>query len=210
MPAVGLTVPVLVIGPHDLITTSVVAALRAHGFDSTERNAHPVAPETGGGVAVVNLDIADAAGIVAETARCGWSVVAVGHVADPERMAAAVAAGASAQVMRSVPLDELIGVVQGLVDGGPAMPDEERQVWLKVDRVARVRVEARRMRLDSLTGREFEVLRRLERGERAADIAVNAVVAISTVRSHIRSILVKLEVSSQQQAIELYREARRP
>jgi DNA-binding NarL/FixJ family response regulator len=65
-------------------------------------------------------------------------------------------------------------------------------------------------RTDETTDRAYsEVLRRLERGQKAADIAVDAVVAISTVRTHIRSILVKLEVSSQQQAIGLYREARR-
>jgi DNA-binding CsgD family transcriptional regulator len=35
------------------------------------------------------------------------------------------------------------------------------------------------------------------------------VLAMSTVRTHIRSILVKLEVNSQQHAIAIYRETRR-
>jgi DNA-binding CsgD family transcriptional regulator len=51
------------------------------------------------------------------------------------------------------------------------------------------------------------VLRRLERGQKkAADIAVDAVLPMRTVRTHIRSILVKLEVNSQHHTIAIYRE----
>jgi DNA-binding NarL/FixJ family response regulator len=89
------------------------------------------------------------------------------------------------------------------------MPDEQRRTWLEVHRVTQERIEARRQRLDALTDREFEVLRLLERGHKAGDIARHAVLSIATVRTHIRSILRKLEVNSQQQAIEFYREARR-
>ncbi|MFD1523405.1 hypothetical protein [Pseudonocardia yunnanensis] len=38
---------------------------------------------------------------------------------------------------------------------------------------------------------------------------MDAVLAMSTMRVHIRSILVKLEVNSQQNAIPIYRETRR-
>jgi DNA-binding NarL/FixJ family response regulator len=89
------------------------------------------------------------------------------------------------------------------------MSREERATWHDIHAAALLELDARRQRLDALTEREFEVLRRLERGQKAAEIAAEAVVAISTVRTHIRSILVKLEVNSQQQAIALYRETRR-
>jgi DNA-binding NarL/FixJ family response regulator len=89
------------------------------------------------------------------------------------------------------------------------MSAQERTAYLELHRSTQVLVEVRRRQLDALTDREFEVLQRLERGQRAADIARDAVVATSTVRAHIRAILEKLKVHSQHQAVEVYREVRR-
>jgi DNA-binding NarL/FixJ family response regulator len=49
----------------------------------------------------------------------------------------------------------------------------------------------------------------MERGQKAVEISAEMTVAMSTVRSHIRGILAKLEVNSQQRAVELYRATRR-
>lgn len=56
-----------------------------------------------------------------------------------------------------------------------------------------------------LTPRERAVLDRLAGGTRAAGIAAEFVVSVSTVRTQIRSILAKLEVSSQLEAVALVR-----
>jgi two-component system nitrate/nitrite response regulator NarL len=198
------SVPVLVVGPHDLVTTSVVIALQANGFAAEEReiNGSCAFPrvDRARGVVVVNLDLPEGVGLVARAVTSGWPTLVVGQQTDRERTAAAVAAGAAAYVPRSCPRDVLVRTV---------LMAKERMAWLELHRVARAEVNTRRRRLDLLTDREFEVLRRLERGQKAADIAVNAVLAMSTVRTHIRSILVKLEVNSQQHAIAIYRETRR-
>jgi DNA-binding NarL/FixJ family response regulator len=207
-------VPVLVVGPHDMVTTSVVIALKANGFAAEKRDlngprpAFP-RPDRGGGIVVVNLDLPESVGLIAQAVRAGWQTLAVGRKNDRERAAAAVAAGAAAYVPRSAPVDVLVRAVLSIVSGRPVMLTGERRAWLELHRTARAEVDTRRRHLDLLTDREFEVLRRLERGQKAADIAVDAVVAMSTVRTHIRSILVKLEVKSQQEAIALYRETRR-
>jgi DNA-binding NarL/FixJ family response regulator len=60
-------------------------------------------------------------------------------------------------------------------------------------------------RLRRLTAREQEILHLLAHGERAAVIAEEASVSLSTVRSQIRSILTKLEVNSQLEAVALLR-----
>lgn len=202
---------VLVVGPSDLVTTSVTAALCARGFATDAPLAGgplPAAPGDGG-AAVVNLDVPDAPALVAAAVRLGWHVVAVFRPAAPERVAAAVAAGALAVVSRTASLSELLDAIADVLTGGAGMSAEERATLLDVHRCAVAEVESGRRRLDLLTEREFEVLKRLERGQKAADISLDAVVAVSTVRTHIRSILVKLEVNSQQQAVELYRETRR-
>jgi DNA-binding CsgD family transcriptional regulator len=56
---------------------------------------------------------------------------------------------------------------------------------------------------ERLTPKEREVLMALMRGETAQQISRTAFVSLPTVRSHIRSILVKLGVSSQLGAVVL-------
>lgn len=200
---------VLVVGPHDLVTTSMIAALRTRGFHVQERNGeaalHPAPGDRD--LAIINLPVH--AGFVRAAVRAGWQVIAVFGDGETWSAAAAVAHGAAAAIPRSAPLDELLGAVARLAGGGPGMTPEERREHLQLHRLMQARLDARRRQLDALTDREFEVLQRLERGQRAADIAKDAVVATSTVRTHIRSILEKLDVHSQRQAVEAYREARR-
>jgi DNA-binding NarL/FixJ family response regulator len=210
----SIVVPVLVVGPPDLVTTSVVSALQANGLAAERREVNGSGsgfprPSRGGGVVVVNLDFPESVGLVAEAVTSGWPTLVVGRQTDRERTAAAVAAGAAAYVPGSCPLEVLVHTVLQVSAGRAVMMTKERLAWLELHRVARAEVDTRRRRLDLLTDREFEVLRRLERGQKAADIAVDAVLAMSTVRTHIRSILVKLEVNSQQHAIAIYRETRR-
>ena len=68
------------------------------------------------------------------------------------------------------------------------------------------RDRARRMAL--LTAREREVLRLLAEGTRAVGIAEHFVVSVATVRSQIQSILAKLEVKSQLEAVALHNQQR--
>jgi DNA-binding CsgD family transcriptional regulator len=57
-----------------------------------------------------------------------------------------------------------------------------------------------------LSPREREVLELLTEGMRAAAIAEYFVVSMPTVRTQIRSILAKLDVSSQLEAVALFRQ----
>jgi DNA-binding NarL/FixJ family response regulator len=204
-------VPVLVVGPNDLVTTSVGTALNTRGFAvQAWTGGGPLpAPPGRGGVAIVNLDLPDPAERVSYAVVAGWSVLVLSRASEPERTAAAVAAGAHAQVSRRAPLDALVHTVTELRAGLPGMTEEQRAAWMDVHHRVLQEVDAGRRRLDLLTDREFEVLQRMERGQKAAEISAEARVAISTVRSHIRSILTKLEVNSQQRAVELYRDTRR-
>ena len=59
--------------------------------------------------------------------------------------------------------------------------------------------------VSQLTPRERAVLQRLARGQKAAAIAQDNGVSLETVRSQIRSIRVKLGVSSQLEAVALLR-----
>jgi DNA-binding NarL/FixJ family response regulator len=68
--------------------------------------------------------------------------------------------------------------------------------------------EVRRSALARLTRRETEVLALLGRGARAAQIARQLGVSPATVRNHVQSILKKLGVHSQLEAVLLARDPR--
>jgi DNA-binding NarL/FixJ family response regulator len=64
-------------------------------------------------------------------------------------------------------------------------------------------MEAAKGGFDRLSARERQVLSALMRGETARDISRESFVSLPTVRSQIRSILIKLGVSSQLGAVVL-------
>ena len=56
--------------------------------------------------------------------------------------------------------------------------------------------------LEPLSERELEVLRLLEQGASNQEIAQGLVLALSTVKSHVRTVLAKLEASNRTQAVK--------
>jgi DNA-binding NarL/FixJ family response regulator len=124
----------------------------------------------------------------------------------PRRFPAAVAAGAIGFVPKAEPIETLLDVVGNAVEGRAVLSAQERDTWLGIHRRATAAARQRRTKLGRLTSRERDVLELLARGERAGAIAEEAVVSLTTVRSQIRSILTKLEVNSQLEAVALLRE----
>jgi len=188
-------------GRHDVIEVPVThdpagvpATVRRHGVD----------------VAVADLALGsgrDGTQLVAAFRHGGARVIVVTGVTDPQRQLAALDAGAEQVVQKSAPLPQLLLTIEAAL-GGRALPGERQRRELQ-DRLHRLRRE-RGVDLESfarLTPREREVLAALVAGHRARRIAVDASVSITTVRSQIRSILAKLEVSSQLEAVALAREA---
>ncbi|WP_214402285.1 helix-turn-helix transcriptional regulator [Pseudonocardia lacus] len=210
MQRVSTHLRVVLFGPDNLTVTAALAALQARGL-AAERlvatDREPAHRQLAGppGVLVVDLDAPGAVGVVRSVAAAGWTVVLLGGDAQHARIAVAVAAGAVAHVPKSAPFTRLLEVIE---DGRP-MPADERARWLDLYRSTQATVAYQVQRLAQLSSREREVLQHLVEGRRAADICAALFLSITTVRTHIRSILVKLEVNSQTQAVELYREVAR-
>ncbi|MFC5994863.1 DNA-binding response regulator [Pseudonocardia hispaniensis] len=209
--------PVLVVDDHELVREALVAGLHAHriaalGCGQTtvdgiarEAAAHPAGLvlldlELGRGPRGTPLNGVDA---IATLRAAGWSVLVVSAGRRPPQIAAAIAAGAIGLVPKSASFTTLFQTVRRALAGLPVMTEQERQGWLELDRRQRAEAERRAVLLARLTTRERLVLERLAEGHRAAEIAAEFVVSVTTVRSQIRSILVKLEVSSQLGAVAL-------
>jgi DNA-binding NarL/FixJ family response regulator len=214
--------PVLVVDDHELFSTALTAAFRAHGFDARHVSAAGLrdflARRAHGSTGLALLDLeadfgpadafrpwASGSRLVRSLCELGWKVLAVSSSRDTLEVAAAIACGAIGSLSKSTSFDDLVDTVVTASEDRAVMSDAEHRAWLHRHRRARERELALSRLLDRLSIREREVLEMLTEGHRAAAIAEGSVVSITTVRSQIRAILTKLEVNSQLEAIALLR-----
>jgi DNA-binding NarL/FixJ family response regulator len=99
------------------------------------------------------------------------------------------------------PLSSILATARRINEGKPVMTFEERESLLRAWHQGRSELAETMTRLSLLTARESQVLGRLMRGCTVHDIAAHSVVSEATVRTQVKSILAKLEVSSQLAAV---------
>lgn len=214
------TYSVLIVDDHELFSTSLRVALRTHGieaeqadpdgYDSVTARAASTLP----GLVVLDLDLGmDSAGrwlhgapLVAALRELRWQVLVVSGSNDMPGTAAAVAAGAIGVVPKSSSFEGLLETVVKAASGQAVMSETERRRWSDRDRGYRARQRELSRKLGRLSRRESEVLDLLAEGHRAAAIAERFMVSMTTVRTQVRSILTKLEVNSQLEAVALVRQ----
>ncbi|MGH3523661.1 MAG: LuxR C-terminal-related transcriptional regulator, partial [Mycobacterium sp.] len=208
---------VLVVDDHELFSISLVIALRWHGLRAEQVRTVSVEAILAGakdlptGVAVLDLNLGqDADGQrlngcdLVGTLRCqGWTVIVVSASSDERRIAAAIAAGAIGSVPKSASFDTLLSAILSAVTGKTLLSESEQRIWLDLHRRHLAEEHELALQLERLTKRERAVLEMLAEGHRAATIADKFVVSLTTVRSQIQSILSKLAVNSQLEAVAL-------
>lgn len=131
----------------------------------------------------------------------GARVVVLTGSLDERRWGGCLAAGAVLVMVKSRPLTDVLDAVRRIRDGLPVLDGAEHDRLVTRWRHEQPRGEEDRNRLALLTGREAEVLGELMAGHNVLDIARARVVSEGTVRAQVRSILAKLEVSSQVAAV---------
>lgn len=200
---------VVVIDDHALLADSVVMTLRQSGLDA--RSMSWELPNLGqmvleGEPDLVLLDlfldegVATSNSLLETFVDSGILVVVVTATHDPLLHARCLEIGACGVVEKSQPIDQLIDAVHRALRGEAVMSVSKVAELHQVLDAAR-RVAVPRTPLDALTAREKLVLRAMMRGEAAARIARDHQVSILTVRTHIRSVLAKLDVHSQLEAV---------
>ena len=113
----------------------------------------------------------------------------------------ALNAGASGFLLKRTRPEELIGGIHTVAAGDSLLsPSVTRRV---IDRMAGepVPAVARSKRLEALTPREREVLELVARGLSNGEIAASLVVEESTVKTHVKRILMKLRLRDRVQAV---------
>lgn len=103
----------------------------------------------------------------------------------------AMRAGASAYILKSMPMDELLDVIRAVHAGRRHVPPEV---------AARL---AEHMGEDDLTARELEVLRLIRDGYRNKQIADQLTISENTVNFHIKNLMDKLRANDRTHAVTI-------
>ena len=158
-------------------------------------------------IAVVDLNLPDGSGkdFITELVASNPNAKALVLTAfsERERIAQAIEVGAAGTLHKSSSIDDIVDAVRRLHAGEQLLSQQE--VIEAVRLVSRQRREDREAELmiGKLTPRELEVLQTLAEGLSDKEIAEKLYVGIGTVRTHVTSILAKLEVQSRLQALVL-------
>ena len=148
-------------------------------------------------------EVGDSIPLIAPLRALGARVVVVTGEPSRARWGRCIEAGADAVISKAVSFDELLEHITRVLGDASGVMQSERDELLACAR-EEARVERQRLeRFRRLTARECEVLDALMDGIGPEEIASMSFVSITTVRSHIRAILQKLEVSSQLAAVAL-------
>jgi DNA-binding NarL/FixJ family response regulator len=156
-------------------------------------------------VAVVDLGLPDGYGadLVAELRRVNprAQTLVLSASLDRVEIARAVENGAAAVLHKTVPFEEVVHAVRRLRAGETLIPVAEATDLLLVAGRQRRLEEADRSAIAQLTPREREVLQLLAEGRDSQRIADSLFISLRTERNHVASILSKLGVHSQLQAL---------
>jgi DNA-binding NarL/FixJ family response regulator len=147
--------------------------------------------------------VGDGAALVQPLSRAGIAVLIVTASLDRARWGECLRSGARAVLPKRTPLRSILEAIRLLDEGRAVITREQREELIGRFHAERADVAYLRRKLDLLTTRERQVLGDLMTGRAVRQIASDAVVSESTVRSQVKSILVKLEVSSQLAAVGL-------
>jgi DNA-binding NarL/FixJ family response regulator len=157
-------------------------------------------------IALLDLDLGrfgDGAALIEPLSRAGTNVVVITASGDLGRWGGCIRLGARKVISKSRPLRETLATVRRLDQGLPVMTSEEVSTLVQHWRRYREEIEAKRELLARLTPRERAVLGEMQQGRTVREIARDSVVSEATVRTQVKSILGKFEVSSQLAAVGL-------
>jgi two-component system, NarL family, nitrate/nitrite response regulator NarL len=197
---------VVLLEDHGLIAHTVAAALAGRDVDvvvvdpADEEDLTAALLASGPDLALLDLDLGPrgtSLELVGPLTDAEVPVVVVTGVTDPVRRAECVAAGAVGVLDKSGSFDTLVASIERVLAHGTLLSNHDRDEHLALLRGHTAAERERSAPFERLTRREAEVLGALMRGRSVEQIATSEVVSVTTVRTHIRGILTKLEVGTQ-------------
>ncbi|MDP3892412.1 LuxR C-terminal-related transcriptional regulator [Nocardioides sp.] len=161
-------------------------------------------------VALLDLDlglVGNGMRLVEPLTQAGVAVVVVTGTIDDAIWGEALRFGARRVLPKDTPFNEILATIRRITQGLAVTTPDERDALLRAWHDERAETQQARERLERLTRREAEVLAHLIEGHQVREVARIGVVSEATVRTQVKSILAKLEVSSQLAAVGIARQA---
>jgi DNA-binding NarL/FixJ family response regulator len=209
-------VAVLVVDDHRLVAEALTSLLSEHpevhvvGSAGSVAEAVTVGAATRPDVVLMDFRLPDGDGTVAaRQIREEHPEVAVLFLSaehSDEAMLMAVEAGACGYISKDTGPDELVSAIRRAADGEFLLPAATMSRLLARQREVRQQELEQQRLLDELTPREQQILSLLATGANNRTIAAQLGIAYGTVRTHVRSLLEKLDSSSRLQAVSTARE----
>jgi DNA-binding NarL/FixJ family response regulator len=203
---------ILVVDDHPLTRDALAALLTQGGFEVVGEAAdgyealelaHALQPD------LVLLDLSmpglDGLGVLPRlrAAAPSCEVVVLTASGTEENLLAAIRGGAAGYLLKSEPPERIVDFLRGVANGEAALSGEiARRLLDQVRAGGRVNGGVPDDIAGALSAREVEVLLLLDEHLSTDDIAKRLFISEHTVRSHVKSMLRKLGVSSRREALE--------
>jgi DNA-binding NarL/FixJ family response regulator len=210
---------VLVVDDHPLTRDALSSLLVQGGFDvageagdgeEAIRRAAELQPE----LVLLDLSMPGLDGLSAlprlRAAAPGCEVVVLTASGTEENLLAAIRGGAAGYLLKSEPPERIVSFLRGVANGEAALSGQVARRLLEQLRTGgRISGGVPDGIAEALSAREVEVLLLLDEHLSTDDIAKRLYISEHTVRSHVKSMLRKLGVSSRRDALEQLALARR-
>lgn len=204
-------ITVLLVEDHLILAESFGALLKSDpligvvGIAATASEAVALARQHEPDIVLMDVRLPDGSGVeAAKTIRSitkRTAFIFLTAYDNVEALGDAVEAGAAAFLPKSEASDTVVEAIKRVAAGEMLIEPGQIQSALAWHRARRHQERERQAVLAALTHREMEVLGRLAEGENTMTIAARLNISTLTVRTHIRSVLAKLDAHSQLQAV---------
>lgn len=205
-----MTERILVVDDHPLTREALSALLAQHGFDvageaAGGEEAVELARELQPDIVLLDLSMPGLSGFEAlplvRAAAPEAEVVVLTASEDDASLLQAIRSGAAGYLLKSEPPERIVEFLRGVARGEAALSGSVARRLLDQVREGK-RTDVPDEIAQALSARELEVLLLLDRHLSTDEIAARLFISEHTVRSHVKSLLSRLGVSSRREALE--------